>query len=55
MALSDSSIVHGAPRISDGRRSLADIRNAKRIINYEPKIRINGGLAKLSQFFGDTR
>ncbi|MGD0171490.1 MAG: NAD-dependent epimerase/dehydratase family protein [Halobacteriota archaeon] len=55
MALSDSSIAHGAPRISDGRRSLADIRNAKRIINYEPKIRIDGGLAKLRQFFGDTR
>ena len=55
MALSDSSIVHVAPRISDGRRSLADIRNAKRIINYEPKIRINGGLAKLTQFFSDTR
>ncbi len=55
MALSDSSIAHGAPRISDGRRSLADIRNAKRIIDYEPKIRIDGGLTKLRQFFGDTR
>jgi UDP-glucose 4-epimerase len=55
IALSDSSIEHDAPRISDGRRSLADIRNAKRIINYEPKIRIDEGLAKLSRFFGDTR
>jgi UDP-glucose 4-epimerase len=55
IALSDSSIEHDAPRIGDGRRSLADIRNAKRIINYEPKIRIDGGLAKLSRFFGDTR
>ena len=55
LALSDSSIEHAAPRIGDGRRSLADIRNAKRIINYEPKIRIDGGLAKLSRFFGDTR
>ena len=55
IALSDSSIEHDAPRVSDGRRSLADIRNAKRIINYEPKIRIDGGLAKLSRFFGDTR
>jgi UDP-glucose 4-epimerase len=54
-ALSDSSIEHDAPRVSDGRRSLADIRNAKRIINYEPKIRIDEGLAKLSRFFGDTR
>jgi UDP-glucose 4-epimerase len=54
-ALSDSSIEHDAPRVSDGRRSLADIRNAKRIINYEPKIRIDGGLAKLSRFFGGTR
>ena len=34
IALSDSSIEHDAPRIGDGRRSLADIRNAKRIINY---------------------
>src|SRR5271157_2063236 len=55
IALSDSSIEHDAPRISDGRRSLADIRSAKRIINYEPKIRMDGGLAKLSRFFGDTR
>ncbi|MGZ4891809.1 MAG: NAD-dependent epimerase/dehydratase family protein [Halobacteriota archaeon] len=55
IALSDSSIEHDAPRISDGRRSLADIRNAKRIINYEPKIRIDGGLTKLSRFFGNTR
>ena len=55
IALSDSSIEHDAPRIGDGRRSLADIRNAKRIINYEPKIRIDWGLAKLSRFFGDTR
>jgi UDP-glucose 4-epimerase len=55
MALSHSSIAHGAPRISDGRRSLADIRNAKRIINYEPQIHIAEGLAKLRQFFRGTR
>ena len=51
MTLSRSSITHGAPRVSDGRRSLANISNAKRIINYEPKIDIAVGLAKLRQFF----
>jgi len=54
MALSHSSIARGAPRISDGRRSLADIRNAKRIINYEPQIQIAEGLTKLRQFFRAT-
>jgi UDP-glucose 4-epimerase len=54
MALSDSNIAHGAPRISDGRRSLADISNAKRIIDYEPGVQITEGLTKLRQFFGDT-
>jgi len=51
IARSHSSIAHGAPRVSDGRRSLANIHNTKRIINYEPKIDIAEGLAKLRQFF----
>jgi len=51
IALSDSKVAHGAPRISDGRRSLADISSAKRIINYEPAINITEGLRKLKQFF----
>jgi len=55
MTLSDSSIAHGAPRISDGRRSLADIRNAKQIIKYEPEIHIVEGLTKLRQFFRGAR
>jgi UDP-glucose 4-epimerase len=55
MTLSRSSIMHGPPRISDGRRSLADIRNAKHIINYEPEIQISEGLTKLNQFLRNAR
>ncbi len=48
---SASDITHGPPRISDGRRSLADISKARRLIGYEPKIDIEAGLDKLGQFF----
>ncbi len=48
---SDSDIVHGPPRISDGRRSLADISKAHRLIGYEPKVDIEAGLSRLGQFF----
>jgi len=52
MALSNSDIEHVAPRISDGRRSRADISKAKRLINYEPQVNITDGLRMLSKSFG---
>jgi UDP-glucose 4-epimerase len=55
MAVSDSSIAHVPPRISDGRRSLADIRNAKRLINYEPEIFMTEGLTQLGKSFSEGR
>ena len=51
-AHSASDIMHGPPRISDGRRSLADISKAHRLIGYEPKVSIEEGLTKLGQYFG---
>ena len=51
MALSSSDIKHVAPRISDGRRSLADVSKAKSLINYKPQVNINEGLKMLSQSF----
>ncbi|MGZ4907252.1 MAG: NAD-dependent epimerase/dehydratase family protein [Halobacteriota archaeon] len=48
---SASDIIHGPPRISDGRRSLADISKARRLIDYEPKVDIEAGLNRLCQFF----
>ncbi len=44
-------IVHGPPRISDGRRSLADIDKAHKLIGYEPKVNLEVGLHRLYQFF----
>ncbi|MGZ4906689.1 MAG: NAD-dependent epimerase/dehydratase family protein [Halobacteriota archaeon] len=51
-AHSTSDIIHGPPRISDGRRSLADVSKAHRLIGYEPKVGIEEGLTRLGQFFG---
>jgi len=51
-AHSTSDIIHGPPRISDGRRSLADVSKAHRLIGYEPKVGIEDGLTRLGQFFG---
>ncbi len=48
---STSDIIHGPPRISDGRRSLADISKARRLVNYEPKVDIEAGLTTLGQSF----
>ena len=41
---STSTIVNLPPRAADGRRSLADIRKAKKLIGYEPKTSIFAGL-----------
>jgi UDP-glucose 4-epimerase len=49
MVPSSSRIEHVAPRLGDGRRSLADIEKAKKLINYEPEIKIGEGLEKLSR------
>ncbi len=48
---SASDITHGPPRISDGRRSLADVNKARKLINYQPQVNIEAGLERLGQFF----
>lgn len=47
---SDARIVHVTPRVGDGRRSLADISVAKKLINYEPETKLADGLEKLNRF-----
>jgi UDP-glucose 4-epimerase len=46
----NARIVHTTPRVGDGRRSLADISLAKKLIDYEPETKITDGLEKLSRF-----
>jgi UDP-glucose 4-epimerase len=50
MVSSNSRIEHVAPRLGDGRRSLAHIGRSKDLINYEPGIKIEDGLARLCRF-----
>jgi nucleoside-diphosphate-sugar epimerase len=50
MVPSNVIIKHVTPRVGDGRRSLADISMAKKLINYEPETKIAEGLEKLSRF-----
>lgn len=50
MVPSDVRIVHVTPRVGDGRRSLADISLAKKLINYEPETKLADGLEKLNRF-----
>jgi UDP-glucose 4-epimerase len=50
MVPSDARIVHVTPRVGDGRRSLADISLAKKLINYEPETKLADGLEKLNRF-----
>jgi UDP-glucose 4-epimerase len=50
MVPSNVRIEHVTPRVGDGRRSLADISLAKKLINYEPETKIADGLEKLSRF-----
>ena len=50
MVPTNARIVHAKPRVGDGRRSLADISLAKKLINYEPETKIADGLEKISRF-----
>jgi UDP-glucose 4-epimerase len=50
MVPTNAHIVHAKPRVGDGRRSLADISLAKKLINYEPETKIADGLEKISRF-----
>jgi UDP-glucose 4-epimerase len=50
MVPSNSRIEHVAARLGDGRRSLAHIGRSKELINYEPEIKIELGLERLSRF-----
>ena len=54
LVTSNSRIEHVAPRIGDGRRSLANIGKAKKLINYEPEVKIADGLEKLSRFMSNN-
>jgi len=47
---SASRVEHVAPRLGDGRRSLANIGRSKELINYEPEIKIEYGLERLNRF-----
>jgi len=47
---SNSRIEHVAPRLGDGRRSLAHVGRSKELIGYEPEIKIEDGLQKLCRF-----
>ncbi|HUL30369.1 MAG TPA: NAD-dependent epimerase/dehydratase family protein, partial [Thermodesulfobacteriota bacterium] len=48
---SKQSPVYQEPRQGDVKHSLADIRRAKEIIDYEPKVGIEPGLKKTVDFF----
>jgi UDP-glucose 4-epimerase len=50
MVSSNSRVEHVAPRLGDGRRSLAHIGRSKDLIDYEPEIKIEDGLARLCRF-----
>jgi UDP-glucose 4-epimerase len=54
MTSSSSSIVNLPPRAADGRRSLADIRKAKKLIGYEPQVNIYEGLKALCKIQLET-
>jgi len=48
---SNQSPIYEEPRKGDVRHSLADVRRAKEIINYEPKVGIEFGLKETVEFF----
>jgi len=48
---SNQSPIYEEPRKGDVRHSLADVRRAKEIINYEPKVGIEFRLKKTVEFF----
>jgi nucleoside-diphosphate-sugar epimerase len=52
---SKRSPVYQEARKGDVKHSLADIRRAKEIIKYEPKVEIEVGLKKTVAFFSDVK
>ena len=52
---SKQSSIYQDPRKGDVKHSLADIRRGKEIINYEPKVGIETGLKKTTEFFRDHK
>jgi UDP-glucose 4-epimerase len=54
MVPSNSRIEHAAPRLGDGRRSLGHIGMARKLINYQPQVKIADGLEKLSRFMSNN-
>ncbi|MEI7826183.1 MAG: NAD-dependent epimerase/dehydratase family protein [Euryarchaeota archaeon] len=51
---STARVVHAAPRVGDGRRSLADISVTEKVINYKPETKIADGLEKLNRFLSNN-
>ncbi|MBP1695801.1 MAG: UDP-glucose 4-epimerase, partial [Deltaproteobacteria bacterium] len=52
---SKQSALYQEPRKGDVKHSLADIRKAKEVIHYEPKVGIETGLKKTVDFFRDHK
>ncbi len=50
---SDVEIQHGPPRAGDVRHSLADLTKAKRLLNYEPVVGFNEGIARVIAWYRD--
>jgi UDP-glucose 4-epimerase len=48
---SHHSPLYEEPRKGDVRHSLADIRRAKAVLNYDPKVGIEEGLRKTVEYF----
>jgi len=51
---STARVVHAAPRVGDGRRSLADISVTEKVMNYKPETKMAEGLEKLNRFFSNN-
>src|SRR5262249_20579488 len=51
----DVEIVHAAPRVGDIRHSLADIGRAKELLDYEPKVRWEDGIAPTIRYLEGLR
>ena len=48
---SKASPIYEEPRKGDVRHSLAEIRKAKQILAYEPKVDVEAGLKKTVEYF----
>ena len=49
------SPLYEEPRKGDVRHSLADIKRAKAVLNYDPKVGIEEGLSRTVEFFKNMK